>query len=74
MKAFDKVLVAKADFEFVPGDTKNNKRVKVKTGDEFEITRREKESIVLIARKKTAKMGIGYAFSVDMINQYFNII
>lgn len=73
MKAFDKRLIAKTDFEFVPGDSQNNKRVKVKTNDVFEVTRREESGIVLIARAKTAKLGIGYAFSIEMVNQYFNI-
>lgn len=70
MKAFS-TLTARAAFGFRPNGT--GRIVNVKQGDKFENTTGERNGQILIARYRTGKLGIGWAFSPEQIAQLFTI-
>lgn len=74
-KQFNTILKAKTSFSFRANGARG-KAVNVQEGSLWEVTSPEYRNIkdVIIDRKGKAKLNIGYSFTIEMVNQYFEIL
>ena len=71
MKAFTTIIVKKPVAFRLNGS--RGKPVNAKLGDRFVTTSYVCDGQVMISRERGAHLGVGYRFSLEMVNEYFEI-